>query len=333
MTRLDLPIAHTARVRHVTTLELELRYTVAQPTHVLLRVAPMDRAAAAAAGPQIVEGVVDAAEPARPQQICREALSVTVDGAAVPVAALVEDALDNRGHRFDAPAGTLRITYAAEVRHGPAPGEARAQTPTREFAVRELPASVLPWLLPSTCCDAHVLMARANALFWHGPPGVARVQRVLDWIRQHVRYEVGASKPATTASDTFASRRGVCRDWAHLAIALLRAQNVPARLVTGYALFAEPPQDFHCIIEAWLGRWVAFDPTALCDPDHLVRVGIGRDANDLAFATIFGAMTMTRMALELATVDHTTGMRRDSAGHPPVLCDRRPPIVLAPQRV
>ena len=90
-------------------------------------------------------------------------------------------------------------------------------------------------------------------------------------------------------------RDGVCRDFAHLGITLCRALNIPARLVVGYVWFDEPPQDFHAIFEAWLGgRWVLFDATGMAPPEKLVRTGTGRDAKDVAFSTLFGAVQMTR---------------------------------------
>jgi transglutaminase-like putative cysteine protease len=96
----------------------------------------------------------------------------------------------------------------------------------------------------------------------------------------------------------------VCRDFAHLGITLCRALNIPARLVVGYVHFAEPPEDFHAVFEAWLdGRWVLFDATRMAPIDRLVRVGTGRDAKDVAFATIFGAVQMTRKELRIEEGD------------------------------
>ena len=90
-------------------------------------------------------------------------------------------------------------------------------------------------------------------------------------------------------------RAGVCRDFAHLGITLCRALNIPARLVVGYVYFEEPPQDFHAVFEAWLDhQWVQFDGTKMAPMDRLVRVGTGRDAKDVAFATIFGGVQMLR---------------------------------------
>jgi transglutaminase-like putative cysteine protease len=122
-------------------------------------------------------------------------------------------------------------------------------------------------------------------------PGHARVQAVCDWIHEHIEYRVGSTNTATTACDVFLQRSGVCRDFAHLGVAFCRALNIPARLAVGYARFDEPPPDFHAVFEAYLGgRWELFDPTRLTDPQDLVRIAVGRDAGDVAFATLFGSV-------------------------------------------
>jgi transglutaminase-like putative cysteine protease len=142
-------------------------------------------------------------------------------------------------------------------------------------------------------------MARAaQQLFGDLPQGIGRVQAIVDWIHESIRYEPGSSESTTTARDVFVQRAGVCRDFAHLGITFCRALNIPARLVVGYVYFDEPPQDFHAIFEAWIGgQWVLFDPTRMAPVDRLVRVGTGRDAKDVAFCTIFGPVSMTSKSL------------------------------------
>jgi transglutaminase-like putative cysteine protease len=101
----------------------------------------------------------------------------------------------------------------------------------------------------------------------------------------------------TTARDVFNQRAGVCRDFAHLGVTFCRALNIPARLVVGYAQFDDPPPDFHAVFEAYLGgRWVLFDATHMSPIDDVVRIATGRDAKDVAFATIYGPATMLSMA-------------------------------------
>ena len=124
------------------------------------------------------------------------------------------------------------------------------------------------------------------------PLGYGRVQSISEWVRDHVDFVSNSSCGTTTASQTLASGQGVCRDFAHLMIALCRAINVPARFVTGLDYGADPalgPTDFHAYVEAYVGRrWYIFDPSGTAVPMGLVRLASGRDAADCAYATIFG---------------------------------------------
>lgn len=89
----------------------------------------------------------------------------------------------------------------------------------------------------------------------------------------------------------------MCRDFAHLAIACCRALDIPARFVASYSDFPDPPPDFHALFEAFLGgRWYLFDPTQIAPRNQVIRIGTGRDATDVAFATIFGTAQMTRLS-------------------------------------
>ena len=117
---------------------------------------------------------------------------------------------------------------------------------------------------------------------------------------------IGSTNATTTARDVFVQGSGVCRDFAHLSIAFCRALNIPARLVCGYCIFPEPPPDFHAIFEAYLGgHWVRFDPTGMAPVEHVVRVAAGRDAKDVAFATIYGPARMTSMSPEISRVSES----------------------------
>ena len=151
--------------------------------------------------------------------------------------------------------------------------------------------------MASKYCEADLLFALACREFGRLAPGYRRVQSVCQWIRDNIAYQIGTSSPLTTARDVLANRAGVCRDFAHLAVAFCRALNIPARFVTGYARYADPPPDFHAVFEAYLGdRWYLFDPTRLSPLDEIVRIGTGRDAAEVAFATFFGAARMRRLA-------------------------------------
>ncbi|HEX5863987.1 MAG TPA: transglutaminase family protein [Casimicrobiaceae bacterium] len=199
----------------------------------------------------------------------------------------------NRFLRVNVAPGRFSIRYLAAVDlDAPAiePGAGRTPLP-------ELPADVIPYVLASRYCEAEALFALACGEFGNIAAGYAQVDAVCRWIRGNIAYRVGTSSPTTTARDVLENRAGICRDFAHLAIAFCRALNIPARFVTGYTRYEEPPQDFHAVFEAYLGgRWQLFDPTGLAPIDSIVRIGIGRDAADVAFATLFGTARLRRLS-------------------------------------
>jgi transglutaminase-like putative cysteine protease len=162
-------------------------------------------------------------------------------------------------------------------------------TDRAEWPVQDLPDDTLAHLLPTRYCESYLLSGAAQKLFGSLPMGLSWVQNIIDWIHQNIEYRLGSSTSITTARDVFVQRAGVCRDFAHLGVTFCCALNIPARLVCGYVKFDEPPPDFHAVFEAFVGgRWHLFDPTRLASLDALVRIAIGRDAKDVAFATIFG---------------------------------------------
>ena len=133
--------------------------------------------------------------------------------------------------------------------------------------------------------------------------GYAKVQAICDWIYQKIDYLSGSSNSQTSAYDTASERVGVCRDFAHLGIALCRALSIPARFVSAYAWQLQPP-DFHACFEAYLGdQWYLFDATRLAPVNGLVRIGTGKDAADTAFATVFGVIELNNMNVYIDLVD------------------------------
>jgi transglutaminase-like putative cysteine protease len=199
----------------------------------------------------------------------------------------------NRFFRLDVPPGRLAMRYQATV--DLEQPEVNVNAP--ETSLAQLPGEVLQYVMASKYCEADRLFALACREFGQLPGGYPRVQAICQWIRDHIAYEVGTSSPLTTARDVLANRAGVCRDFAHLAIALCRALNIPARFVTGYARYSDPPPDFHAVFEVYLGdRWYLFDPTELSPLDEIVRIGTGKDAADVAFATFFGAVRTRRLS-------------------------------------
>ena len=231
--------------------------------------------------------MIHAAKTAR-QRVIDERLQIT---PAVMAREHV-DISGNRVLRLHAPAGPLALRYTAQVECDLVRDDPMAQ----EVPVSELPDDVWPHLLPTRYCESDILSSAALKIFGGLPPGRARVQAVSDWVHTNIEYRIGSSVATTTARDVFVQRAGVCRDFAHLSITFCRALNIPARLVCGYAIFDEPPPDFHAVFEAFIGgRWVVFDPTGMSPLDSLVRIATGRDAKDVAFATIFGPARMTSM--------------------------------------
>jgi transglutaminase-like putative cysteine protease len=199
----------------------------------------------------------------------------------------------NRFFRLDVPPGRLTMRYLATV--DLQQPEVNVDAPETPLAL--LPGEVLQYVRASKYCEADRLFALACREFGQLPGGYRRVQAVCQWIRDNIAYEIGTSSPLTTARDVLANRAGVCRDFSHLAIALCRALNIPARFVTGYARYSTPPPDFHAVFEVYLGdRWYLFDPTELSPLDEIVRIGTGSDAAEVAFATFFGAARTRRLS-------------------------------------
>jgi transglutaminase-like putative cysteine protease len=194
----------------------------------------------------------------------------------------------NRYLRILGEPGELRVRYEAEVELSPRLEDPDAVT---EISAGQLPFEVLTHLYPSRYCQSDKLRRFAGRTFRDLPPGYHRVNGVCNWIRDNVDYALGSSDLLTSAFDTVTQRIGVCRDFAHLGIALCRALGIPARYVSAYAWRLEPP-DFHAVFEAFLhgpsgAGWYLFDPTRMSAPDGLVRIGLGRDAAEVAFCTAY----------------------------------------------
>jgi len=217
---------------------------------------------------------------------------VTVSPAAT-VDGFVDQATGNRFIRVNSAATTLNVRYLATI----ATPERAVDENAPEIPVSALPGECVPFLHASRYCESDLLYNDAVALFGQSPRGYPRVQAICQWIRNNIAYRVGTSSPLTTARDALQNQAGVCRDYAHLAIAFCRALNIPARIVTGYARYSDPPPDFHAVFEAFLGNsWYLFDPTLLSPLDEIVRIGTGRDASDVAFATFYGNARMRKLS-------------------------------------
>jgi transglutaminase-like putative cysteine protease len=252
---------------HLSTVETLLEYEVLGPAHFCFNIE-------AAHWPS--------------QTIVSEALRVAPE---VKLHAFEDPGSGNRFFRFDAQPGRIAVDYKAEVEVQPE--HVRPDLP--ELPVNQVPDHVLHYLYPTRYCESDVAGAFARETFGPMKPGLARVRAIVDWVRRNVEYKPNTTTSTTTAHEVLQQRKGVCRDFAHVAITLCRSLNIPARLVAGYVWFDEPPQDFHAVFEAWLGgRWVLFDPTGMAPVDRLVRIGTGRDAKDVAFCTSFGPVRLLR---------------------------------------
>jgi transglutaminase-like putative cysteine protease len=221
----------------------------------------------------------------RAQTVRKERLKVT---PGTPIERWTMPESGNRYLRVHAEPGEIQLRYEAEVELLPQLDDPDAVT---EVAAGQLPFEVLTHLYPSRYCQSDKLERFARRTFGDLPPGYQRVNSVCNWIRDNVDYALGSSDALTSAFDTVTQRVGVCRDFAHLGIALCRALGIPARYVSAYAWRLQPP-DFHAVFEAFLNGpsgvgWYLFDPTRMSAPDGVVRIGIGRDAAEVAFCTPF----------------------------------------------
>jgi transglutaminase-like putative cysteine protease len=216
-----------------------------------------------------------------------------------------------RYHRATARSGPVELIYetGVEATHELLGDPSRLQVPLFE----QIPAEALVFIYPSRFCQSDLLARLAKREFNQNESGFYRVTRICNWIYERIEYLSGTTTPTTSAFDTVTELVGVCRDFAHLAIAFCRSLGIPARFVSAYAYGLNPP-DFHAYIEAFLGgRWILFDPTRLAPQSSFVRIGHGRDAADTSFATIFGGAEMNKMELsmqpasgELGTPEYTT---------------------------
>ena len=235
------------------------------------------------------------------QSLVDETLRVSQD---VPVSLFVDPAHGNRYARLRADPGPLVVQYegTVDIAHFVASADSIA-----EVAIADLPPETLPYIYPSRYCQSDRLQQVARAEFGTLMPGYGRVRAIRDWVQNRTRFQSGSSNATTSAMDTLNDQAGVCRDFAHLMIGMCRALNIPARFVTGIDYGADPifgPPDFHAYVEAFLGgRWYLFDPTGMAVPMGLIRLGTGRDAADVSFATIFGDVASSAPIISIEAVE------------------------------
>ena len=247
---------------------------------------------------------IHAAHTAR-QQVISEALTLSQN--VVPNVE-TDPATLNRYMRVKALAGPLKVAYSATVdlsHHFEQPGL------IAEVPVARLPAQVLSYIYPSRYCQSDRLHRFAMREFGRQWQGNSRVQGIRDWVLQRTTFSQNTSNSNTSAIDTLLETVGVCRDFAHLMITLCRAINIPARFTTGIDYGADPalgPTDFHAYVEVYLGdRWYMFDPSGTAIPMGFVRFGTGRDAADVAFATIFGTVSSSAPRITIDAIPGADG--------------------------
>ena len=221
-------------------------------------------------------------------------LQITPD---VPITEFL-DTFGNRCSRIVAPAGTLRLCSDFMIED---PGVVLPLVADAEqHPVQDLPSECLPYLLPSRYCESDRLSDAAWDLFGDGPTGWGRVQAVCDWCFQNVEFGYPYANKTKTAWDVYEDRKGVCRDFTHLAISFCRALNIPARYATGYlGDIGVPvdvnPMDFSACFQVYLGgRWHLFDARHNIRRIGWILMATGRDAADCALTTSFGPTTLTK---------------------------------------
>lgn len=206
------------------------------------------------------------------------------------------DSFGNWCSRLVAPPGEIRLSADAVVRDSGLPD--LVVSDARQHAVEDLPADTLQFLLASRYCETDLLSDVAWSLFGHTPEGWARVQAICDYVHNHVTFGYEHARVTKTAWDTFNERTGVCRDYTHLAIALCRCVNIPARYCTGYLGNIGPNApdgdgDFSAWFEVFLdGRWHTFDARNNVPRIGRVLIARGHDAADVPLSHSFGPNTL-----------------------------------------
>ena len=250
---------------------LNLTYEASSPTHIVLLIQPR----------------VD-----QEQSIVSERVEISRD---VPVTQY-EDMHGNFVRRFELPVGQTTVRHDAFVSVSSLPeSQDTAGTPA---APRELSEELMRYILPSRYCDSDRLMDFAFEKFGQIPNGLQRVQAICDWVHENIEYRWGSGDPRISASEVISRGFGICRDFAHVAIALSRCFNLPSRYVTGHLPdvgFIDPgaPMDFHAYMQVHVGdRWHSYDARFNVPRTGRIDIACGLDAVDCAFSTLYGAASL-----------------------------------------
>lgn len=231
-----------------------------------------------------------------------------------PVVKMFEGPSRNRVVRTKMPAGQTTVSYSADV-----DVTVRAYDPTTvtEFSFHDLPAENLVYLLPSRFCPSDLFTELAEQRFAGLPRGYTRAAAIAEWVHSSMAYVPGSTGPHSSAADAFQQAKGVCRDFAHVAISVCRAAGIPARYVSVYADAISPP-DFHAVVEVYLqgpdgGAWFTLDPTYMSSADAVARIAAGRDAADVAFAWTLGDCDSTQPQVSVTAPERNNSNRTAQA--------------------
>ena len=220
------------------------------------------------------------------------------------------DYLDSFGNvvtRFVLPEGETVLSNDFVIEDDGQPDRMMPQA--EQHRVEELPDDVLVYLLGSRYCETDRLSDTAWGLFGHVPPGWRRHQAILDFTHQHIEFGYQHARPTKTAWDAHQEGRGVCRDYAHLAITLCRCMNIPARYCTGFlgdigVPLSDSPMDFSAWFEVFLGgQWITADARHNKPRIGRILMARGRDATDCALTTAFGSAILTGFTVNTDVVD------------------------------
>lgn len=252
-------------------ISASLNYRIVEPAELMLQIEAAD-----GGGQRVIDAALDLKTPAEVVRVPAAA------GVCTPVWLRAERALD--------------VAYRAivSVERDGADLAALAAVP-----LHRLPAEAIPYLNESRYCPSNKFHAFVERRFGDAEGG-AKIRQMRDWIESRFTYAAGSSDAETGALDSFVERRGVCRDYAHVLIALARAAHIPARMASVYALGVDPP-DFHALAEVYLdGDWHMVDATGMSRPGECARICVGRDAADIAFLTAYREV---RLIEQTVTID------------------------------
>ncbi len=195
--------------------------------------------------------------------------------------------------------GSLRAEYRALVEVDRPDIDLRSLA---EVPLHRLPAEAVPYLNESRYCPSNKFHAFVDRRFGELEGG-EKIGRMRDWIESRFTYVSGSSDAETGALDSFVERRGVCRDYAHVMIALARAAHIPARMASAYAPRVAP-QDFHAVAEVYLdGDWHPVDATGMARASEMARICVGRDAADISFLTAYRDIAFVSQSVRVERVE------------------------------